>query len=319
MDDQLSVFLQDVLLGLRQYPKRISSRYLYDERGSRLFQQIMALPEYYLTRLEYEILEASAPLLAQKLIHQTDSLQLVDLGAGDGSKTSLLVEELLQAGMRLRYVPVDFSEDALRLAQGQMLRTFPSLDVQPRQGDYFEVMRLLACQPDAPPMLVLFLGSSIGNLLFPEAVDFCRLLFEALRPSDQVLIGFDLKKEPSTILAAYDDARGVTRDFNFNLLERMNRELGADFDLRRFRHHAFYDPQLGAARSFLVSTCRQQVRFSGLDTPIDFQAWEAIDVEVSCKYDLPTIERMARQSGFEVELHFQDPLLWYAASLWKRP
>lgn len=302
---------QHVLEGLTRPRKHLSSQYLYDEEGSRIFQQIMALPEYYLTRIEDALLHRYRAEILETFAPRDVAFDLLEPGCGDGSKTLTLCETLA-AGADCVYQPMDISAHALQaLAQGFHDR-MPTLAVQPWCGNYFEAW------PERRAgrrRLVLFMGSNLGNFTMPESVNFLQRIRSQLLPGDALLLGLDRVKDPGTILAAYDDSQGVTAEFNFNLLRRLNRELGMDFDLARFSHCATYCPVEGTARSFLVSRCVQQVRSRALDTTFHFGAWEAIQTEQSQKYRTDDILSLASSSGFEVEASWTDAAEAYALVL----
>jgi L-histidine Nalpha-methyltransferase len=312
-----SSFAQDILTGLSASPKRLSSQYFYDERGSRLFQDIMQLEEYYLTRSEYEILSAHKAAMLhlfqpKRLISDREKealaenfFELIEFGAGDGMKVKVLLQHFLEAGAHFKYIPIDISGDALNGLITDLQETFPDLETEGMQEEYFKALSILKSRSEVRKV-VLFLGANIGNFNETEAIRFLIHLRESLRPDDLLMIGFDLKKDPNQILAAYNDASGVTREFNMNLLQRINNELGGDFDLNGFVHYPTYDPQSGEARSYLVSTQAQTVRLARLNAAFHFQAWEPIHVEISRKYDLATIERLAEKSGFRILQHFFD-------------
>lgn len=311
----MNAFAQDILSGLRSAPKRLPSKYFYDAAGDELFRRIMELPEYYLTRAEYALLEARKEDIRQVL--ESQPFDIIEPGAGSGEKTRVLLRHFLAKGQAFRYLPIDISPNALDMLQADLELELPGLEVQTLAGDYF---RELAALPFAEGRrrLVLFLGSNIGNYTFPEAEDLLRLIAGSLRPGDLLLIGFDMKKDPVRILAAYDDAAGVTRDFNLNLLVRINRELGADFDLAAFRHWATYNPLSGACESYLVSLKKQTVRLRALEEEIRFEAWEAIYMELSQKYDIPAVEGLAAGAGFRRKRAFLDEENGYLLDLWEK-
>jgi dimethylhistidine N-methyltransferase len=324
-------FAQDLLAGLSAYPKRISSRYFYDERGSRLFRAIMQLDEYYLTRCEYEILSEhkaamlklfqSKPLEArpegeEPVMTDDNYFELIEFGAGDGLKVKLLLSHFLQQQAHFKYIPIDISADALNGLIADLKQTFPQLETEGMQDEYFKALHFLKTRSNVRKV-VLFLGANIGNFNEAEAVRFLSDLRASLLPDDLLMIGFDLKKDPNRIRAAYNDASGVTRDFNLNLLRRINREFRADFDLNHFQHEPSYDPSSGEARSYLISTRVQTVRIPALQAAFQFDAWEPIHVEISRKYDLKTITRLAEQSGFRILKHFFDQQHFFVDSLWQ--
>lgn len=301
-----------VAAGLRRTPKALSSMYFYDDAGSRLFQQIMALPEYYPTRTERAILQAHGPAIAEALHPQAAAapFSLVELGAGDGAKTKVLLRELLTLGRPFAYAPVDISAGAMSGLVASLQQEMPGLRVEPVVEDYATALAQLRTW--AGRKAVLFLGSNIGNFNPADRLDFLRQLAAPLGPDDRLLIGFDLRKDPRRIRAAYDDAQGVTAAFNLNLLVRLNRELGADFDLAHWQHYTDYSPLNGAVRSFLVSTRAQQVRVAALRETFDFAAWEAIHTENSYKFTAPQIEELAREAGLQVLHFFTDPAADFA-------
>jgi L-histidine Nalpha-methyltransferase len=307
-------FAEDVLEGLSKTPRKLSSRYFYDEEGDRLFRKIMAMPEYYLTDCEAEILQThKADILAAI---GAPAFELIELGAGDGAKTKILLEHFLAAGAEFEYRPIDISRNALDILEKNMSSRFPELKIRGLKGDYFKVLHKLSRQ-DHLPKVVLFLGANIGNYAAAEAGKFLRDLSAELNPGDLLLAGFDLKKDPRIILDAYNDPAGITAAFNLNLLRRINRELQADFDLDSFRHWETYNPATGETKSFLVSTRKQKVSIGALDKTFHFDAWEAIDVELSLKYSVGEVERLAESSGFELVRHFFDKRNFFVDSLWK--
>jgi dimethylhistidine N-methyltransferase len=305
-------FLRDVVTGLALPRKAIPSRWFYDARGSAIFQEIMALDAYYPTRVEHEILERHAAEMTAPLAGS--ACTVADLGAGDGTKTRLLLEALHRRCPRPAYAPIDISPAALADVSGRMASAFPGLRVAPVEAEYFEGLRALG-RRDAGALLVLFLGSNIGNLERREAVAFLRQLRGALRPGDHALIGFDLLKHVSILAAAYDDEEGVTAAFNLNLLARVNRELAGDFDLAAFEHVATFDPDRPAMVSWLRSRRGQVVRVAGRS--FRFEAGESIHTEISCKYREQDIEAFAAAAGFEEVGRYLDRRRWFADALWR--
>ena len=311
MVNVLTELAQHVAEGLRREPKALSSMYFYDDAGSRLFQQIMDLPEYYPTRAEFAIFrEYGAAIAAALSPADGGEFALVELGAGDGAKTKLLLRELLAAGSPFTYAPVDISAGAMTGLVAALKQELPDLQVVPVVADYATALTELPTRPGSKA--VLFLGSNIGNFGPAERLDFLRQLAAPLASADRLLIGFDLQKDPRRIRAAYDDAQGVTAAFNLNLLTRLNRELGADFDLAHWQHYTDYSPLNGAVRSFLVSTRAQQVRIAALEETFDFAAWEVIHTENSYKFTLPQIEALAAEAGLRVVEYFTGPATDFA-------
>ncbi len=309
-------FARDVFRGLSRSPKSLPSKYFYDAEGSRLFQQITELEEYYLTRCEAEILKTHAAEIAAAVL--PGPLRLVELGAGDGQKTGILLEPLLDAGLCFEYVPIDICrKSVLDLAASFRCRFDGSLRVRGIVAEYFNGLASLGCA-SRRPNFVLFLGSSVGNFSYGGALQFFHRLRESLRPGDFVLVGFDLKKDVEILRRAYNDSEGVTRLFNLNLLERINRELGGEFDRGRFAHYGSYNIRQACMESWLVSLEDQEVPIHAFGRSFSFRAWEGIKVECSHKYDLSQIESFASATGFRVQKHFFDRRRWFADSLWQK-
>lgn len=299
----------DVLRGLGATPKRLSSTYFYDARGSRLFERIMRLPSYYPTRVEARLLRRHARALLAALTPTGAAVELLELGSGDGLKTLALCREWLKVGASLSYRPMDISAQALERLGQRAARQLPALAVHPLCGDYFRTWPL----PQARRQQVaLFLGSNLGNFTDAEAHRFLRRVRAHLRAGDSLLLGLDLRKDPHTVLAAYDDPEGVTAAFNLNLLRRLNRELGMDFDLAGFRHYASYCPLQGVARSFLVSLRAQTVHSRVLGESFGFERGEVIYTEQSQKYERAGVDAMVSACGFALHAWFEDPELPYA-------
>jgi dimethylhistidine N-methyltransferase len=298
-------FRADVIRGLGQEAKRLHSRYFYDATGDRIFQRIMEAPEYYLTRAENEILRDRTDEILRALAGDADEFDLYELGAGDGTKTMHLLKRALEQDRDPVYRPIDISEHVLDELGTALCSHLPQLRFSPVVAEYFEALREL---PNASrrPKAVLFLGSSIGNLDRDDTVALMTGVIESLGPRDRFLIGFDLKKHPDTILRAYNDEAGHTRDLNINLLHRINRELGADFRPEKFIHAPVYDPASGRASSYIVSTCDQVVHIPGAARPIRFRSWEAVHTEISQKYDRALIEDLAQAAGARITHIFTD-------------
>ncbi len=309
-------FAEDVLEGLSSNPKFLSSKYFYDDEGSRLFQKIMKVPEYYLTRSEYEIFNEQTSDIFEAFGADSAKFDLIELGAGDGVKTSVLVDYFLKQNADFRYVPIDISSEALNILDEKFKKQFPDLRVQLEQGDYFKTLETFKEKSDKEK-IILFLGSNIGNFSEEQALEFFKHLREVMNENDSLFIGFDLHKNPETILRAYSDSLGVTRKFNLNLLKRINRELGANFAVEEFEHYASYHPTERAARSFLISQIDQIVFIESLNKEFEFKQWEPIFMEVSQKYNLEMIEKLAKESGFEIVKSFFDESRFYTNSLWK--
>jgi L-histidine Nalpha-methyltransferase len=291
-------FRADALLGLGLEPKRLSPKYFYDRAGSELFDAICELPEYYVTRTETAIMQAHA---AEVVASWGPSVRLVEPGAGSGTKTRLVLEALGPARCA-EYVPVDISREHLGQAAVRLRADYPWLRVSPLVADFAVDMPIPATD-DRARTVIYFPGSTIGNFDPPDAERLLGRLRRAAGLGGTVVVGLDLKKDPATLHAAYNDAQGVTAAFNRNVLARMNRELGATFDVDAFAHYAFYDPIHGRVEMHLVSLRRQEVTVSG--RKFRFAEGESVRTECSYKYDLPGAERLARAAG----LHLIDAWL----------
>ena len=287
-----SDFGRHAAAGLAAAQPYLSSRFIYDERGSRLFQEIMRLGEYYLTRAEYTTLEREAGAIAEALAAGGRPVDLIELGAGDGTKTKLLLAELLRRGTPLRYRPIDISGEILGVLGADLRTRFPALDFAPLVGTYLEA--LAALPPDtARKRVVLFLGSNLGNFPLAEAGDFLGAVTGGLAPADQLFLGVDLRKDPRRILRAYDDRGGVTARFNLNLLHRLRGELGAELDVGGWGFYPTYNPETGEVRSYLYPLGEQRIRIPTLGLDRVFGPHEAIHTEISRKYSPGELEALA--------------------------
>ncbi len=310
---ELSPFAKDTLTGLTASPKHMSSKYFYDDIGSKIFQEIMDMPEYYLTDAELEILRNQPDEIIKELGYE-NSFNVIELGAGDGFKTKELLRHIAEQNFDCTYYPVDISQKAMHLLKSDLNSSLPQLKIEPLVGDYFKVLNEL--EHGDRPALFLFLGSNIGNYEIPSAIHLLKMFGSYMKPGDHFLIGIDTKKNPLTILNAYNDPHGITKRFNMNLLTRMNRELGANFDLTKFDFYPFYNPKNGELRSTLVSLEKQTVYFEALETVIHFQANELIWTELSKKYGLDEIPSLAKSAGFCFKKNFSDSKMHFSDSLW---
>jgi L-histidine Nalpha-methyltransferase len=295
----------EVLPGLLDTPKSVSSKFLYDTRGSRLFDEICGLDEYYPTRVETGILSRYAGEIARRL---GEGVRLIEPGAGNGRKTEILIERLEGPA---DVVLIDVSRAALDHARRRLSRRFPDLTLLPIVGDFTRSI-------DLPPArgrrgVVFFPGSTLGNFHPWEAVELLRRFARAAGPGGAALVGVDLKKEPGIIERAYNDREGVTAAFNLNLLRRMNRELGSDFRPRAFRHRAFYDEANGRIEMHLVAGSWQRVRLDG--HVIEFKPGESVRTEVSYKYEPAEFARLAEAAGLDVERSWSDERSWFGLYL----
>lgn len=312
----LNLFAIEVHAGLSNIPKTLPCKYFYDAKGDEIFQAIMQLEEYYLTRSEREIFETQKAEILSLFANHQQPFSLIELGAGDGSKTKILLDYFLSQKADCIYSPVDISANILEHLAEVMHQELPELSISPIQGDYFHT-DFLKIEPGRRH-IVLFLGSNIGNLSASETDEFLSNIAHNLQSGDLFLIGFDLMKNPSKILNAYNDPKGVTRDFNLNLLTRINRELGGNFVLDQFQHAPNYDPLTGEARSYLVSTTQQTVTLSAIGETYNFAAWEAIHMETSRKYSYETIAQLAETHGFRVIKNLSDSQNFYVDSVWEK-
>ena len=245
-----------------------------------------------------------------------EKIDLIELGAGDGTKTAVMIEHFLRQNIDFTYSPIDISKEACDALSARFNAKFPGLKIDPHHGDYFKVLDSLK-NGSGRRKVILFLGSNIGNFSREQAVEFFRHLRSVMNTDDRIFIGFDMQKDPRVIVRAYDDAQGVTSAFNLNLLRRINRELGADFDLENFSHYAQYRPVECAARSFLISREKQTVHIAALNRSFDFDQWEPIFMEISQKYTPAMIEELAAASGFDIAVTFLDKENFYCDSLWR--
>jgi L-histidine N-alpha-methyltransferase len=307
-------FASDVLVGLSQTPKKLSSRYFYDERGSRLFQKIMELPEYYLTACEVDILKSQTAEFSS-LIGE-ESFNLVELGAGDGRKTSILLDHFLMKDFVFQYIPIDISEASMRILTELLNVQFPELTSRGIVAEYFDGLKWLN-HMNARRNMVIFLGSNIGNFDKAHSRAFLHNLWNSLNDGDFAVIGFDLKKDIDVMLKAYNDSEGVTADFNLNLLRRINRELGGNFDLNKFQFHSSYDVFTGAMESYLVSKEKQSVFIKEISQSFSFEPWEPIHTEYSYKYLESDIRELAAETGFKVEKQLYDSKKYFVDSIWR--
>lgn len=316
MDDTVidTEFADSVRDGLGTMPKSLSSRYFYDAEGDRLFQAIMASPDYYLTDCEREILRDQGLNIARAAA-QGGPFELVELGAGDGSKICHLLDALHALEIEFVFKPLDISANVLQLLEERLRPGRPWLVMEPIAGNY---MHWLA-EKRRPGVrrIFAFMGSNLGNFTEEGAIAFLRAIRESMTQEDLLLIGLDLKKDPAVIRAAYDDEAGITARFNLNLLERINRELGGDFDIDAFSHRPDYDADSGAARSYLRSDRDQRVNIAALKTSFAFAEGELVHMEISQKYDQEQLNALARASGFEVWQTFTDRRGYFTDQLWR--
>jgi L-histidine N-alpha-methyltransferase len=310
---QTDTFYADVIAGLSASPKRLSSKYFYDAVGDKIFQELMDCPEYYPTNCELEIFSTKTAALAESMIADGDAFDLIELGAGDATKSTHLLKYLQDKQVEFTYLPIDISSNVINYLTVKLPLTIPGLKMTGLNGEYFDMLKKAASLSNRRKV-VLFMGSNIGNMPATEATEFCKVLRDHLNPGDMALIGFDLKKSPKVILAAYNDSEGITKRFNLNLLLRMNRELDANFDVSQFDHYAMYDPETGACKSYLISQKDQLVTI-GKKT-IRFIKDEYIYMEISQKFTIMQTDQMAANTGFRPVDRFFDIKKWFVDTIW---
>jgi len=310
---QQASFKTDVLSGLSSSPKTLSSKYFYDDKGSEIFQKITQHVDYYLTNTEHQILTQINHQLPQ-VIKET-VIDIIELGAGDGHKSDLILQGFLKAGCQLNFYPIDISSKALSLMKDN-ITPHKNLTIHGIVAEYSEGLSHIK-QLSTNPQLALFLGSNIGNFNPIERLNFLQNIRAQLSNSSYLLIGFDLKKDIPLLNAAYNDSAGLTRDFNLNLLERINRELGGDFSISKFNHYGTYNPILGRMESYLISNEDQKVTIQSLNKTFYFEAFEPLHVESSFKFSKDDIQGIGNKSGFNIIRHYADEKNYFIDSLWQ--
>lgn len=306
-------FCADVMAGLTAETKYLEAKYFYDAAGDELFQEIMNAPEYYPTNCELEIFTQQTEALAQAIMGDGSPFDLIELGAGDAMKSTHLLRHLLDKQAAFTYVPIDISGHVINYLEETLPQTLPGLQLKGLTGEYFEMLKK-AAEISERRKVVLFLGSNIGNMPVEDAQEFCTEMRKHLSKGDSVLMGVDLKKNPKTILAAYNDAGGYTRQFNLNLLTRINRELQGNIDVNQFEHYPMYDPETGSCKSYLISLADQQVQLC--DESILFKKDEYIYMEISQKYTVEQTNTMAATAGFKPAHYFFDSKQWFLDVVW---
>lgn len=304
-------FAEEVHRGLSAASRSLPCRFFYDAAGSKIFEEICDLEEYYLTRVERSILREHARNIGERF---GEDIELVELGSGSAEKTRLLIEALLAQQQSLVYVPIDISRGALEECSESLLRDHPQLEVHAICSEYEAALAILSEQRTAP-RLILWLGSSIGNLHKHEAEDFLAQICARMGEADRMLIGIDLRKDRERLERAYDDSKGVTARFNLNLLVRINRELGGNFQPEQFEFRAQYLEGTGAVESSLVSLRDQEVAIDALESSFSFKRGEAIHTENSYKYSVDEIEALADGAKMVCETRWLDPESLYSLNL----
>lgn len=310
----MDIFKEEILSGLKKKQKTLPSKYFYDKKGDAIFQKIMKMESYYLPQCEREILNTQSNAIAALLKTQRDHWNIIELGAGDGTKTTVLLKHLNENKLSLSYTALDISPNILKENKAKVTAAIPGIETHFVAGNYFETCHDVLKEQTGN--LILFLGSNIGNYNEERTREFFQWLWQGMKKDDLALIAFDLKKNPKTILEAYNDKDGITSEFNLNLLTRINRELQAGFDVDAFEHYACYDPISGNCKSFLISLKEQTVSLDG--ESIYFKKHEAIHTEISKKYELDEIKQLSSENGFILEKHFLDSKGYYTLCLLSR-
>jgi L-histidine Nalpha-methyltransferase len=300
--------LEEIREGLARGQKALPPKYFYDERGSHLFEEITRLPEYYLTRAERALLHRHLPAW----VAEQRTATLVELGAGSAEKTRIILEAMMDAAATAVYVPVDVSEEFLVRTADALRADYPALTVTPAVADMTQALALPANIPG--PVLHALLGSTIGNFAPREAVALLARVRASMREGDRFLLGVDLRKPPEAIEAAYNDAAGVTAEFNRNMLRVLNAITGADFEPEAFRHHAFYNADEHCIEMHLVSRQAQEVSIPGLDV-VKFRAGESLRTEISCKHDRQSVQALFDAASLRLEHWSPDEEGRYAIAL----
>ncbi|QFU23060.1 L-histidine N(alpha)-methyltransferase [Shewanella eurypsychrophilus] len=311
--DNREQFAIDVLTGLSAETKNLQAKYFYDDVGSKIFQQITQHDDYYPTRSEFEILNQVKNELAELIGEQ--EIDIIELGAGDGHKSQLIINGFVNSNCKVNYYPIDISEEAMVMLKDNIC-DHPLVECHGIVAEYFEGLQLVR-EKSKNKQLVLFLGSNIGNFDRVQNQGFLRRLWMNMNNSDHLLVGFDLKKDIDVLTRAYNDSSGLTKDFNLNLLTRINHELGGNFDIENFQHFGVYNPSLGAMESYVIATKEHSVYISSLKREFHFKAFEPIHLEHSFKFLSSDIDYISHNTGFSVIKHFTDKESYFIDSLWK--
>ena len=313
----LDEFALDVKYGLSLPRKSLNSKYFYDKVGSSLFEQICLQPEYYITRTETNILRQKLPEFMSLFL---DDFSILELGSGSACKTRILFDHLSQTQNRIHYFPIDVSHSMLSESVTSLSVAYPTLHITGISSDYAngidKAADFMMLESGIPcKKLILFLGSSIGNFEPQETVSFFQMLRDKMERTDLLLIGFDLQKNPTILNLAYNDKAKITERFNLNLLSRINRELGGDFDIKNFEHRAFYNQDEQRVEMHLVSKRDQTSHIRMIEESFTFKEGESIHTENSYKYSLNQISKLAEDNSFEVKMNFMDELKWFDLAL----
>lgn len=309
--------MEEIVEGLQNEIPYIPSKYFYDDHGSELFEAIMRMPSYYLTNSEKQILENHHQSFTDHFTEKTSRINLIELGAGDGIKTQILAESLMKNDIRFTYIPVDISSEALKKLEKTFKRKYPQIKMQPLHTDYETGLSSLN-QQNGAKNVVLFLGSTLGNFTPEASNEFLAMISRNLKSGDILFIGLDLVKDPKVILDAYNDPEGITAEFNYNLLRRLNRELNANFDLSKWRHQPVYDIEQKAAKSYLIATEKQTITFAEHEKAFHFAPWDFIQTEISQKYDRSMISSLSKNNDFKILEEFTDNKNYFVNAIWQK-
>ena len=311
---RINSFSEDIDKGLSLKNKAISSKYFYDDMGSKIFQRITKHPDYYLTKSEIEILN-KVKLKLPNLIKQKE-IDIIELGPGDGSKSKIIIEGFLKKNYTVNYYPIDISKKALKLIE-RNIKENNRLNINGIVSEYIEGLNYVK-NISKNKQLILFLGSNIGNFEKSQSVEFMKSINKNIKKDSYIFIGFDLKKDPRKLNKAYNDSSNLTKRFNLNLLTRINNDLQANFNLNKFVHYGTYNPLLGAMESFLISSIKQQVNIKKTKKTYSFEAYETIHLEYSFKFSIEDIENLAKKSKFTIEKYYKNNDKGFTNTLWKK-
>ena len=310
----MNSFAEDIDNGLSLKNKAISSKYFYDDMGSKIFQRITKHPDYYLTKNEIEILN-KVKLKLPNILKQKE-IDIIELGPGDGSKSKIIIEGFLQKNYTVNYYPIDISKKALKLIE-RNIKENNRLNINGIVSEYIEGLNYVK-NISKNKQLILFLGSNIGNFEKHQSVEFMKNVNKNIKKDSYIFIGFDLKKDPRRLNKAYNDSSNLTKKFNLNLLRRINNDMQANFNLNKFVHYGSYNPLLGAMESFLISTIKQQVHIKKIKKTYFFEPYETIHLEYSFKYSIEDIEKLAKKSKFTVQKYYKNNDKGFTNTLWKK-
>ncbi len=307
----IEIFKKDVEEGLSDSSKSLPSKYCYDKKGDELFTKIMHLPEYYLTRAELEIFSNQSKKIIDSLqLNKNVFFELIEFGAGDGLKTKQLLSLLDEEKYKFEYVPIDISQNVLDILKSSLEKELPNVIVKPKQGDYFQVLNDL--KNNKHLKIVFFLGSNIGNMPDIKAAEFIYEIGSYLNDNDKLFLGVDLIKDKAIVLPAYNDSHGVTKEFNLNLLNRINNELEATFKPDNFKHEVEYSEYEGIVKTYLVSNINQTVRINAVQKDFYFNEGEKILTEISRKYNDEIINKLILDTDFKIIEKLTDSNIYFS-------